>query len=85
VSYRFTGSSIGWIAAKGPTRGSAAVYVDGVYAGTVSLYSSTTTTRVVAFARNFGANGTHTLRIVVSGTAGHPRVDVDAFVRLSIY
>jgi GH25 family lysozyme M1 (1,4-beta-N-acetylmuramidase) len=84
VTFRFTGSSIGWVAAKGPTRGSAKVYVDGVYALTVNLYSSTSTSRVLAFARNFGANGTHTLRIVVNGTAGHPRVDVDAFVRLTI-
>ncbi len=84
VTFRFTGSSIAWIAAKGPTRGNATIYVDGVLAGTARLNSSTSRSRVVAFARNFSANGSHTLKIVVAGTAGHPRIDVDAFVRLTV-
>jgi GH25 family lysozyme M1 (1,4-beta-N-acetylmuramidase) len=84
ATYTFTGSSIGWVAARGPDRGSAKVYVDGVYAKTVSLYSSSRSYRYVAFARNFGVIGSHTIRIVVEGTHGHPRVDVDAFARLAI-
>jgi hypothetical protein len=84
ATYTFTGSSIGWVASRGPDRGSAKVYVDGVYAKTVSLYSSSRSYRYVAFARNFGAIGSHTIRIVVEGTHGHPRVDVDAFLRLAI-
>jgi GH25 family lysozyme M1 (1,4-beta-N-acetylmuramidase) len=84
MTFRFTGSSIAWVAAKGPTRGNATIYVDGVYAGTARLNSSTSKSRVVAFARNFAGNGSHTLKIVVAGTAGHARVDVDAFVRLTV-
>jgi hypothetical protein len=84
ATYTFTGSSIAWVAAHGPDRGSAKVYVDGVYIKTISLYSSVRSYRAIAFARNFGSTGTHTLKIVVVGTHGHPRVDIDAFMRLAI-
>ena len=84
ATYRFTGSSVGWVAARGPGRGSARVYVDGVYAATINLAASTGQSRSIVFARNWRVNAPHTLRIVVVGTAGHPRVDVDAFVRLSV-
>ena len=82
-TYSFTGSSIAWIAYKSTTRGSAQVYIDGVLKATVSLYSTTTTAKAQVYAFNWATNGAHTIRIVVVGTAGHPRVDVDAFVRLS--
>jgi len=84
ATYTFTGSSIAWVSSRGPDRGSAKVYVDGVYAKTISLYASSRSYRYVAFARNFGATASHTIRIVVEGTHGHPRVDVDAFMRLAI-
>jgi len=82
ASYTFTGSGVAWVAAVGPTRGSAMVYLDGTYRATVSLSAPTTALRRIAYAANWGSQGTHTIRIVVVGTAGHPRVDVDAFVRL---
>ena len=59
------------------------MYVDGAYIRTISLYASTYTSRWIAFARSWSANSNHTLKIVVAGTAGHPRVDLDAFVRLT--
>ena len=83
ATFRFTGSSVGWVAARGSNRGSAWIYVDGVYAGSVSLHASTGQSRAIVFARNWAGVGTHTLRIVVAGTAGHARVDVDAFIRLT--
>ena len=82
ATFTFTGRSVGWVAAVGPTRGSARVYVDGVLRSTVSLYASTTAYRRVVFTTSWPSQGIHTVRIVVLGTAGHPRVDVDAFVRL---
>jgi lysozyme len=82
ASYTFTGSAVAWVAERGPTRGSARVYVDGVYKKTVDLYYPTYQSKRIVYAINWSANGTHTIRIVVEGTAGHPRVDVDAFVRL---
>ena len=83
ATYTFTGSSIGWVTALGPTRGSATVYIDGVNKGTISLYSSTTTSRRIAFVASWPSQGSHTITIVAVGTAGHPRIDVDAFVRLA--
>jgi GH25 family lysozyme M1 (1,4-beta-N-acetylmuramidase) len=83
ATFRFTGSSVAWVAAKGSTRGSVWIYVDGAYAASVSLRSSTGQSRAIVFARNWLTVGTHTLKIVVAGTAGHPRIDVDAFVRLA--
>jgi GH25 family lysozyme M1 (1,4-beta-N-acetylmuramidase) len=84
ATYQFTGSSIAWVSGMGPTRGSARIYVDGSYVRTVSLYASTNTSRRIVFVRNWGSVASHKLRIVVAGTAGHSRVDVDAFVRLSL-
>jgi len=83
ATYTFTGSSVGWVATRGPNRGTATVYVDGAYAGTINLGSSIYQWRRVVFARNWGTVGSHTLRIVVNGTAGRPVVDVDAFIRLA--
>ena len=40
VTFRFTGRAVALIAPKGPTRGSAKLYVDGVYVSTISLYRS---------------------------------------------
>jgi hypothetical protein len=64
------GYSGAWVARKGPDRGSANVYVDGLFVTTISLYSSTYVTTPIVFA---------------VGTAGHPRVDVDGFLRLIKY
>jgi GH25 family lysozyme M1 (1,4-beta-N-acetylmuramidase) len=82
ATYSFTGASISWVSYRGPNRGSAYVYVDGVYKATVSLYATSYSSKQIVFAYNWAANGAHTIRIVCLGTSGHPRVDVDAFVRL---
>ncbi|HZC33820.1 MAG TPA: glycoside hydrolase family 25 protein [Candidatus Bathyarchaeia archaeon] len=84
ASFRFFGSSVGWVSARGPGRGLAYVYVDGVYITTINLYSSVTHSRAIVFARNWGGNATHTLTVVNAGTRGHSRVDVDAFIRFSM-
>ena len=78
----FSGRAISLVAPKSRSRGSAKIYIDGALAKTVSLYSSTTLARQVVFQRSWPTPGTHTIRIVVSGTRGHPRFDVDAFVAL---
>jgi hypothetical protein len=82
ATYTFTGSSVAWASTLGPNRGSANVYVDGVFKKTVSLYSATLQSKQVVYSYQWGANGAHTLMVVVVGTTGHPRVDVDAFARL---
>ena len=80
ASYRatFTGRGIAWVSTLGSSHGSARVYVDGVLVTTVSTYSKATLHRRLVFARTWSTVGTHTLRIVVVGTAGHARVDLDA-------
>ena len=81
ASYRFVGRSVAWVATYGPSRGSARVYVDGRYAGTVNLQRSATAYRKVAFARSWSSAGLHTLRVVVVATPGRPRADIDTFLR----
>ena len=79
AAYSFTGRSIAWVTTLGPDRGAAKVYVDGVLVTTIDLHASTLVYRRIAFAKSWSAAGAHSLRIVVVGTAGRPRVDVDAF------
>ena len=76
----FTGRSVAWISAVGPTRGSARVYIDGALVSTVSQYRADPGYRKVVFERSWATSGTHTIRIEVVGTSGHPRVDLDALV-----
>lgn len=83
ASHTFIGTSVGWVAAIGPGRGSADVYVDGVFRSTVSLHAVSPVTRQIVFVASWATQGSHTIEIVVAGTPGHPRVDVDAFVHLS--
>jgi N-acetylneuraminic acid mutarotase len=82
ATYTFSGSSMAWVAAVGPTRGSAAVFIDGILSATVNLHSSTLTTRKVVFQRSL-TPGQHTVRLQVVGTKGHSRVDIDGFLTLS--
>jgi 20S proteasome alpha/beta subunit len=72
----------GWAGAGGRGRGSARVYLDGVYRKTVSLHAANVALRRIVYVANWKTQGAHTIRIVVVGTAGHQRVDLDAFVRL---
>jgi beta-N-acetylhexosaminidase len=82
ATFTFTGYGVSWVAYRGPDRGSAAIYLDGVYHATVSLYSASYSAKQIVYAASWTWNGTHTLRIVNLATALHPRIDVDAFVRL---
>jgi hypothetical protein len=74
--------SIGFVTTKAASRGSFRVYIDGVLKATVSAYSPTTAYRQVVYQYTFPTRGTHTMKIYVLATAGHPRVDVDAFLVL---
>ena len=57
-------------------------HVDNVYSGQWNLYSATTVARNVVLTMNWPTSGTHTVRLVVAGTPGHPTVDVDSFLLL---
>jgi subtilisin len=80
LSRTFSGRSVAWVALLGPGRGSAKVYVNGVLMKTVNLHRTGTHYRRVVFSKAWPASGTRTIKIVVVGTSGHPRVDFDALL-----
>ena len=75
-----TGKRFSWIASRGPDRGSARVYVDGAQKATMNTYLASASAQRIEYSINFTKSGTHTIAIVNLGSAGHPRVDVDAFL-----
>ncbi len=80
MTFAFTGRAVALVAPKGTSRGSVKVYVDGVLDSTVSLYRASAQSQVVVFAKSWTTKAAHSVKLVVVGTAGHPRVDVDGFV-----
>jgi hypothetical protein len=81
ASYTTTARSLSFVTTLGPTRGSAKVYIDGVYQATINLNRPTTTYREVAFTKSWSVVGTHTIKIVAVATP-YARVDIDAFAVL---
>jgi hypothetical protein len=79
VSFSFSGRAIAWVTTLRPTSGAVMVYVDNVLAATIDTYSASTTYRRVAFSKGWTAYGSHTIKVVVVGTPGRPRADLDAF------
>jgi hypothetical protein len=73
--------ALGLVMAKGPDRGSVLIRLDGVRMAIVSANSDVKVNRTVVRSKAVSP-GTHTLRLVNQATAGHPRIDVDAFVLL---
>ncbi|MFH1475182.1 MAG: S8 family serine peptidase [Chloroflexota bacterium] len=82
VRYTFTGRGIALVGAKGPTRGTAEIRLDGVLVGRVSAWSKSSGSRWLLQALAVSRARSHTLEVRVLGTAGHPRFDVDAFLVL---
>jgi subtilisin family serine protease len=80
AQFTFTGRSVALVMPTARANGGVRVYVDGVYLKTLHLHASKTHPRRVDFQRSWSTSGTHTVRLVVVGTAGHPRVDLDAIV-----
>jgi hypothetical protein len=76
----FSGRGIAWVSRTGPAGGRARVFVDGRYAGTVSLFSSTGEQRAVVFSKSWRSVGRHS--IAVHPVATPRRTPVDAFVLL---
>ena len=78
----FTGIQAAWISTDGPNRGSASVKLGTQSAQTVDTHASSLMPAEIVQVVT-GPSGAHKLVITVLGTAGHPRVDVDAFVVLA--
>jgi hypothetical protein len=66
------------VAPVGPTRGTANVYVNGVYQATVSLYSKVAASRRIVWTKTFDADSLKTIEIRSNGTYRRPRIDIDA-------
>ncbi|HET9085571.1 MAG TPA: S8 family peptidase, partial [Candidatus Limnocylindrales bacterium] len=79
VEFRAAALATAVVGRRGPTSGKAKVYVDGVLVSTIDLYHATSQSRVVLFSRAWSTVATHAIRVVVLGTAGRPRVDIDGF------
>ena len=82
VTFRFTGRAFAVVAPKSSTRGSARLYVDGRYVSTVNLHRSSWVPRIVVATDSWSRVAAHRVTLVVTGTAGHPRFDIDAFLTL---
>jgi hypothetical protein len=76
------GRAAAWIASVGPGRGIAKVYVDGDLVATVDLGASSTVTRRVVWAARWGSVDSRLVKIKVLGTAGRPRIGLDAIAIL---
>ena len=82
AKFSFSGARVAWVADVGPARGSAGVKLDGGTAVTVSEHAATAAPRTLIYTSMFNG-GTHHLVIDNQATAGHPRIDIDAFVVLA--
>jgi hypothetical protein len=81
--FTFRGPGIDWVTMTGPDQGTAEMYIDGTLRYTFDQYSPSARYRVVRTIRNM-PEGTHTLRIIVTGKK-NPRsrgtsVAIDGFV-----
>ena len=78
-----TGHAVAWVVPRDATRGKADVSLDGTTIATVDLASPSPLARRVVWAANVQASATHALKLTNDGTAGRPRIDVDAVLVLS--
>ena len=79
ATFSFTGKQVAWVSTIASNRGSATASLDGGAATTVNTNGTTTKPAMVVYTATKAA-GTHSLVVNVLGTAGHARVDVDAFL-----
>jgi hypothetical protein len=81
-----TGTDFAIVSTKGPNRGQAAVYVDGVFKTNVDLYNATTQYRRIVYSISFPTAASHTIELRVLGTRNPSstsnRVDFDAFLTM---
>lgn len=82
ATFTFTGTAVALLSEKATLRGKVTITVDGGSPVTVDLRGATLN-RVLAWQWS-GRYGKHTVKVVVAGTAGRPRVDLDGFVTMSL-
>ncbi len=77
-----TGRSIALVTTRAARRGKVRIYINGRRVATIDLRRASTLTRSVVWQRTWSTTAKRTIRIVVVGTSGRPRVDLDAFAML---
>jgi hypothetical protein len=82
MRHSFTGRGIALVGPKGPGRGRAEIRLDGVLVSTVETRAATAGSRWLLYAAAVDPAVPHTIEVRLLGTAGRPRVDVDAFLVL---
>jgi hypothetical protein len=78
----FTGSAIALVAPRGPDRGEARILINGKEVAVIDLQAPSKSPRQLVFTRTWEGSVERTIQVVVMGTAGRPRVDVDAYLVL---
>lgn len=78
----FTGFEVAWMSTEGTAHGSATVKLDAAAPHTINTHASSTNPAQIVDVVQV-ASGSHKIVIKVLGTAGHPRVDLDALIVLA--
>ena len=81
VSLTTTGRTFAFVTNRNTARGTADVYIDGVLQAHLTLTSTNTKYKLLAYSHTFATSGSHTIRVVYTGTTSK-RLDVDAFIVL---
>jgi len=63
-------------------RGKVKIYVNGTLVATLDCKATSTIYRSVGWQKTWSTSGTRTVKLVVSGTSGRPRIDFDGFAIL---
>lgn len=84
VEFKFNGTSFEWYGTKANNRGIATVYIDGKEVKSVDAYASSTAFTELLYKPDTLASGTHTVKIVVSGSknqlSSNIQIDLDKIV-----
>jgi hypothetical protein len=78
ASLTFSGRAVGLVGMLRPDGGAVQVWIDGALAATIDTRSDSVAYRQVLFNRTWTSYGSHTIKLVVAGTAGHPVFALDA-------
>ena len=86
ATFSTNAADVALIAARGPNRGIAEVFVDGLKVATLDLYAASLQPRRTVYVRHFSTAGSHTVRVRVTGThvaaSTGNRVDIDGVALL---
>lgn len=82
ATFTFSGVQVGFVTTTSPDNGEAKIMIDGRRAGVVDTNAPDAAAQM-RFVETLPGAGPHTFVVDGLGTAGHPNVDVDAFVVIS--